>query len=218
MHVIIVGCGRAGTALATRLDAEGDSVCVVDIDPRVRDQLAPAFHGKVVTGSGLRRSVLVEAGVDRADALIALTQSDSLNIVLTRVARDVFHVPHATGRLADVEHSLLATDLGLDMVTSVRVITDRIYRRLRHRVLDPEYTFGNGESLLVRAPAPLYLDGRLVREFNVEGEISVVEITRGGHSLVPGAGTTISAGDRLSFVVASSAMDRLKGFLGGRWD
>ncbi len=218
MHVIIVGCGRAGTALATRLDAEGDSVCVVDIDPRVRDQLAPAFHGKVVTGSGLRRAVLVEAGIDRADALIALTQSDSLNIVLTRVARDVFHVPHATGRLADVEHSLLATDLGLDMVTSVRVITDRIYRRLRHRVLDPEYTFGNGESLLVRAPAPLYLDGRLVREFNVEGEISVVEITRGGHSLVPGAGTTISAGDRLSFVVALSAMDRLKGFLGGRWD
>ncbi len=218
MHVIIVGCGRAGTALATRLDSEGESVCVVDIDARVRETLAAVYRGSFVEGSGLRRDVLVEAGVERADALVALTQSDSLNIVLARTARDVFHVPHVTGRLGDVEHSILATELGLDMVTTVRVITDRIYRQLRHRVLDPEYTFGNGESMLVRAPAPAYLAGRSVREFDVEGEIAVVEITRGGHSLIPGAGTTVRAGDRLSFVVASGAMDRLKGFLGGRWD
>jgi trk system potassium uptake protein TrkA len=218
MHVIIVGCGRAGTALATRLDAEGEGVCVVDVNASAREQLAPAFRGTFVRGSGLLRTVLVDAGVERADALVALTQSDSLNIVLARTARDVFHVPHSTGRLADVDHSILATDLGLDMVTTVRVITDRIYRQLRHRVLDPEYTFGNGESMLVRAPAPTYLAGRSVGEFNVEGEIAVVEITRGGHSLVPGAGTTVRAGDRLSFVVASGAMDRLKGFLGGRWD
>lgn len=218
MHVIIVGCGRAGAALATRLDAEGDSVCVVDLDVRAIERGLPGFHGTFVCGSGMRRAVLEEAGVTRADALIALTPSDSLNIVLTRVARDVYHVPHAVGRLGDVEHSLVAVDLGLDMVTSVRLVTDRIYRSLRHRPLDPAYTFGNGESVLVRAPAPDYLAGRLVREFNVEGEIAVVEITRGGHSIIPGARTTIVARDRLSFVVATGAMDRLKGFLGGRWD
>jgi trk system potassium uptake protein len=217
MHVIIVGCGRAGVALASRLDAEGDSVSVVDVDARTREHLSAAFRGTFVEGDGLRRDALERAGIARADGLICLTASDEVNIVVTRLARDVFHVPHVLGRLADVEHTLIATELGLDMVTTVSVIVDRVDRQLHHRPLDAEYTFGNGESLLVRAPAPAYLAGRRASEFNVEGEIAVVEVTRGGHSMIPGPATTIRDGDRLSFVVASSSVERLKGFLGGRW-
>lgn len=217
MHVVIVGCGRAGTALAVRLDAEGDSVCVVDIDGQERQHLPAAFGGQFVQGSGIRKPVLEEARIAQADALVALSSSDSLNIVVARVARDVFHVPHVVGRLNDVEHALLATELGLDMVTSVQMTVDRVHRMLRHRPLDPEYTFGNGESLLVRAPVPDYLAERRASEFNVDGEINVVEITRGGHSMVPGAGATLREGDRVSFVVASGALGRLRSFLGGRW-
>ena len=218
MHIVIVGCGRAGTALAVRLDAEGDSVCVVDVDGQTRQHLPAGFGGRFVQGSGIARPVLEEAGIASADALVALSSSDSLNIVAARVARDVFHVPHVVGRLTDAEHALIATELGLDMVTSVRMTVDRVHRMLRHRPLDPEYTFGNGESLLVRGPVPGYLAGRRASEFNVEGEIGVVEITRGGHSMIPGAGATLREGDRVSFVVASGALGRLKGFLGGRWE
>ncbi len=217
MHVVIVGGGRAGTALAVQLDAEGDSVRVVDIDPRVRERLPEGFGGRYVQGSGMDRSVLDQAGITQADALIALTSSDSFNIVITRLARDVFRVPHVVGRLNDVDHSLIATELRLDMVASVRMTVDRVHRMLRHRPLDPEYDFGNGESVLVRAPIRDYLEGRRANEFDVEGEIRVVEITRGGHSLIPGSATTLHAGDRLSFVVASTSLGRLKGFLGGRW-
>ena len=217
MHVIIVGCGRSGVALATRLDSEGDSVSVVDVDARTSARLSAAFRGDFVEGDGLRRDVLERAGISRADGLICLTACDELNIVVTRVARDVFHVPHVVGRLGDIEHSLIATELGLNMVATVRVIVDRVDRQLHHRPLDAEYTFGNGESLLVRAPAPAYLAGRRTSEFNVEGEIAVIEVTRGGHSMIPGHSTTIRHGDQLSFVVASGSIERLKGFLGGRW-
>lgn len=218
MHIVIVGCGRAGTALAVRVDAEGDSVCVIDIDGRASERLPSGFGGRFVQGSGIARPVLEDAGIARADALVAFSSSDSLNIVAARVARDVFHVPRAVGRLTDVEHALIATELGLDMVTSVRMTVDRVHRMLRHRLLDPEYTFGNGESLLVRAPIPHYLAGRPAGEFNVEGEIGVVEITRGGHSIIPGAAAALKDGDRVSFVVASGALGRLKSFLGGRWE
>ena len=218
MHVVIVGCGRAGTALAARLDAEGDSVCAVDRDSQAQGRLAAGFGGEFVAGSGLHRPVLEAAGIERADALVALTSSDSLNIVIARVARDVFRVPHAIGRLTDFEHVPVATELGLDMVTSVQMTVDRVHRMLRHRPLEPEYTFGNGETVLVRAPVPDYLAGRPVTEFAVEGEITVVEITRGGHSTVPGPGTTLRKGDRVSFVAASSALRRLHSFLGGRWE
>jgi len=206
MHAVIVGCGRTGTALAVRLDAEGDSVSAIDIDSRAREQLPGGFGGEFVAGSGLRRPVLEAAGIERADALVALTSSDSLNIVIARIARQVFRVPAVVGRLTGVEHTAVATELGLDMVASVAMTVDRVHRMLHHSPLEPEYTFGNGETLLVRAPIPDYLAGRLAAEFNVEGEITAVEITRGGHSMIPGPGTALRPGDRVSFVVASTAL------------
>jgi trk system potassium uptake protein TrkA len=93
-----------------------------------------------------------------------------------------------------------------------------VHRMLHHSRLDPDFTFGNGETLLVRAPIPDYLAGRRAAEFNVEGEISVVEISRGGRSMIPGPGTELRPGDRAGFVVAATALDRLRSFLGGRWE
>jgi trk system potassium uptake protein len=218
MHVVIVGCGRAGAALAARLDAEGDDVHAIDTDPGARAKLPASFGGKFLTGNGLRRHVLKTAGTRHADALAALTNDDSRNIVIARIAREVFRVPVVTGRLTDTDHAAVATELGLNMVASVAMTVDRVHRLLRHAPLDPEYSFGNGETLLVRTPVPRYLDGRRAAEFNVDGEITVAEITRGGKSLIPGHGTLLKDGDRVSFVVTSTALDRLRGFLGGRWD
>lgn len=217
MHVVIVGCGRSGAALAVRLDAEGDNVCIVDIDEEARARLPGGFKGKFLQGDGMRRAVLEEAGVERADALVALTASDSVNIVDARVGRDVFHVPHVAGRLHDADRAPVASDLGLSMVASVRMTVDRLHRMLRHRHLEPEQTFGNGESLLVRSTVPDYLAGRPVREFNVAGEIQVIEVTRGGHSTIPESAATLREGDTVSFVIASGALGRLRSFLGGRW-
>lgn len=217
MHAVIVGCGRTGAALAVRLDAEGHSVSAVDIDPRAAERLPRGFSGEFVAGNGLRRAMLESAGIERADALVALTTRDSLNIVIARIAREVFRVPAVVGRLNGMEHVAAATELGLDMVTSVAMTVDRVHRMLRHAPLEPDYTFGNGETLLVRAAIPDYLAGRQAAEFNVEGEISVIEITRGGRSLIPGPGAELCRGDRVSFVVASTALERLRSFLGGGW-
>lgn len=217
MHAVIVGCGRTGAALAVRLDAEGDSVSAVDIDPRAAEQLPRGFSGEFVAGNGLRRAMLESAGIERADALVAVTARDSLNIVIARIAREVFRVPAVVGRLNGMEHVAAATELGLDMVTSVAMTVDRVHRMLRHAPLEPDYTFGNGETLLVRAAIPDYLTGRQAAEFNVESEITVIEITRGGRSLIPGPSAELRHGDRVSFVVASIALERLRSFLGRGW-
>jgi trk system potassium uptake protein TrkA len=218
MNVVIVGCGRSGSSLAARLDVEGDTVSVVDVDEGARRRLPARFAGRFIQGDALRREVLEASGVSEAAALVALTSSDSCNIVLARVARDRYRVPRVVGRLNDAERSPICVDLGLAMVASVRTTVDRVHRMLRHSRLEPEQSFGNGETLLVRSPVPDYLAGRRASELNVAGEIQVVEITRGGHSSIPGTGATLRAGDLVSFVVASSALGRLRGFLGGRWD
>lgn len=217
MRVVIVGCGRSGSALAARLDAEGEAVDVIDCDGSTRARLPSSFSGEFVTGDALRRAVLEKARIGQADAFVSLSSSDSLNLVVARVARDTFHVPHVLGRLHNVEWYPISSHLGLQMVTTVQMTVDRIHLLLRHRPLDPEQVFGNGESLLVRSSVPDYLAGRRVTEFNVEGEIQVVEIGRGGHSTIPGAAATLRAGDVVSFIVASGSLERLKNFLGGSW-
>jgi trk system potassium uptake protein TrkA len=217
MRVVIIGCGRTGSALATRLDSEGDTVCVVDLDDRSRQRLPAAFKGKFIEGDGLHRSVLEAAGVESAEALLAVSSSDSTNIVVTRVARDVFHVPHVIGRLDDPARAPIGSDLGLPMIASVRTAVDRVHRMLHHPRLEPERTFGNGESLLVRSPVPDYLADRRVAELDVPGEIQVVEVSRGGHSTIPSRTMALQSGDIVSFVVAAGSLGRLRSFLGGRW-
>jgi trk system potassium uptake protein TrkA len=218
MHVVIVGCGRSGSSLARRLDAEGSSISVIDTDETARRRLPPGFTGRFIAGNGMHRPVLEAAGIEEADALVALSSSDSLNIVVARIARDAFRVPRVIGRLHDGERGPVCADLGLAMVASARMTVDRVHRMLLHSRLEPEQTFGNGESLLVRAPVPDYLVGRAVDEFDVPGEIRVVELTRAGHSSIPGHGATVRAGDVVRFVVAARSLSRLRSFLGGRWD
>ncbi len=217
MHVVIVGCGRSGSHLASTVDAEGDTVAVVDIDEHARERLSGGFKGVFINGDGMNRTVLESAGIGSADAFVAVSSNDSLNIVCARIARDVYRVPRVVGRLHDVDRAPVCAELGLAMVTSVRMTVNRIHRMLRHERLEPEHSFGNGETVLVRSPVPAYLQGRPLTDFNVPGEIQVVEVTSAGRSRIPADGQLIHPGDTLSFIVAATSLDRLRSFLGGRW-
>ena len=213
MHVIVMGCGRVGAGLAERLDGEGHSVCIVDKNPKAGLRLSKRYAGRYVTGIGFSRAVLLDAGIEESDAFIAVTSGDNSNIVGARAARDEFHVPTVVARIYDPRRADIYRDLGITTVASVRWAINEIHHLLFHRNLEPEVTFGNGETVLLRSTVPTYLQGRPVREFNIEGEIQVIEVTRGGRSIIPGPEATIEPSDLISFVVASSAISRLNGFL-----
>jgi trk system potassium uptake protein TrkA len=117
-------------------------------------------------------------------------------------------------RIYDPRRADIYRDLGITTVASVRWTVQQIHQLLFHRDLEPERTFGNGETLLVRSGVPGYLAGRLARELNVEGEIQVVEVTRGGRSIIPSPASPLQAEDLLTFVVTAESLGRLQGFLG----
>jgi trk system potassium uptake protein len=214
MHIVIMGCGRVGAGLAGRLDTEGHTVCVIDRRPREDLRyLSRGFGGRVLHGSGFNRSILMEAHASQADAFVAVTAGDNTNIVGARVARDEFRVPKVVARISDPRRADIYRDLGIPIVAPPRWTINQIHRLLSHRDLEPDLQFGNGETILVRSTVPSYLAGRNLTEFNVEGEIQVVEVTRGGRSLIPGPGTTIEPGDLVSFAVASTSLTRLRSFL-----
>ena len=85
-----MGCGRVGSSLATALSRLGHEVAVIDRDPTAFGRLGSAFTGRRVTGMGFDRDVLVDAGIDRADALAAVSSGDNSNIISARVARETF--------------------------------------------------------------------------------------------------------------------------------
>jgi trk system potassium uptake protein TrkA len=217
MQTVIMGCGRTGAALATRFDAEGDQVTVVDPDDAAQRRLPTGFRGTFLTGNGVTPAILLAAGIAQTEAFVALTPNDSANIVAAKVARDTYRVPRVIARLHDPVHAEVYKKLGIVTVASVPTTVNRIAQLLHHEALKPQHTFGSGETLLVRSLVPAYLAGRRVGEFDVPGEISVVELSRAGHSVIPESSTTLQDGDALSFVVASGSLGRLKGFLGGKW-
>lgn len=217
MQVVIMGCGRTGSALAVRMDGEGDQVTVIEIDRAARGRLPSGFGGAFRHGNGVHRRVLEEAGIAHAEAFVALTASDSANIVAARVAREHFRVPHVLARLHDPAHAEAYRELGIATIGSVQTTVNRVVQLLHHLTLEPHQTFGNGETLLVRSRIPDYLGGRNIGELNVPGEIGVVELSRHGHSRIPEPTTPLEPGDVLSFIVAADSLGRLRSFLDGKW-
>ncbi|MER5583221.1 potassium channel family protein [Streptomyces asoensis] len=213
MKVIVVGCGRVGTALAAVLASEGHHVEVVDRRPEAVRRLPDSPRIRFHEGNGFSRAVLRSAGIEHADAFVAVTAGDNSNIVSARTAKETYRVPIVLARIYDPRRADIYRDLGISTIASVRWTVHQLHRMLLHRHLSPELSFGNGETLLVRSEVPGYLVGRRLAEFDVDGEIRVVEVTRAGRSLIPGHGTPARAGDLITFAVAAAALGRLRGFL-----
>jgi glycine/D-amino acid oxidase-like deaminating enzyme len=88
VYVVIMGCGRVGSSLAASLDRLGHEVAVIDKDRQAFRRLPAEFSGRQVVGQGFHREVLVEAGVEGAQAFAAVSSGDNSNIIAARVARE----------------------------------------------------------------------------------------------------------------------------------
>lgn len=214
MRVIIMGCGRVGEQVSRRLDEKGHQVSVIHDADEVIERLGPRFHGKVVIGVGFDRDVLLQAGIENADAFAATSPSDNANIVASQIARNIYRVPRVIARLYDPRRAELYRRLGLVTISTTTWGAERIYEMLTHTELDAEATFGHGEVTLIPVDVPLNLIGRTVSNVAIPGEISVVAITRDGVAELPMLGSEFRAGDLIHFAVHSRALSRFETLLG----
>lgn len=214
MKVIVMGCGRMGEKVAWMLCSDGHEVAVIDADPKLLAHLGPNFPGGKVQGIGFDRNVLVQAGIETADAFAATSSSDNGNIVASRIAREIFHVPRVVARLYDPRRAEIYQRLGLVTMSMIDWGAKRIVELITHANLDPILSLGKGEVILTSIEAPQTLAGRTVRDLQVSGEINVIAIVRDGEALMPGLGTEFCYGDLVYLSVHAEAMDRLEVMLG----
>jgi trk system potassium uptake protein TrkA len=130
VHIVIMGCGRVGSTLAHNLERRGHSVAVIDQDPDAFRRLGPEFRGLTVTGIGFDREVLVDAGIESADAFAAVSSGDNSNIISARVARETFNVKRVVARIYDQRRAEVYERLGIPTVATVRWTADRMLRHL----------------------------------------------------------------------------------------
>ncbi len=214
MKIIIMGCGRVGEQVSRLMAQEGHAVSVIDYDAAALARLGPDFKGQKIKGIGFDRNVLIQAGIEHAEAFAAASSSDNVNIVAARIARNVFHVPKVVARLYDPRRAEIYRRLGLVTISSTVWGAGRIHELLTHAALDPVLTFGSGEASLIAVETPPRLVGRTVNNITVPGEVGVVAITREGKALIPALGTPFRADDLIHFVVLASAMERFESMLG----
>jgi trk system potassium uptake protein TrkA len=128
MHIIIVGCGRVGAALAEAGARNGDDVVVIDKDPEVLKGLGAGFNGVTMRGTGCDQEQLRQAGILRCDAFIAATDSDGVNMMAAEIAQRIYRVPRVVARLYEPAHERSMQLLGLsyvnDAALSVQAILD----------------------------------------------------------------------------------------------
>ena len=115
-YVIIAGCGRVGSGMAKRLAAEGNDVVVIDDDRRSFTLLGDDFTGRRVVGVAIDWDVLRRAGIEGADAFVAVTDGDNTNIICALIAQRAFEVPCAVARVYDPRRAESFARMGLRTV------------------------------------------------------------------------------------------------------
>jgi len=135
MKVVIMGCGRVGAWLARLLDADGHSVTVLDIDAYSFRRLSfprllADFNGTALVGNGIDEEALIRAGIEEADAFVALTQGDNRNIMAAQIAKHIFNVPRVMCRIYDPLRQELYSTLGLEAISPTTVFAEMLKEEL----------------------------------------------------------------------------------------
>ncbi len=209
MHIVIMGCGRVGSTIAHILEDQGHSVAIVDQDPDAFRRLHGHFKGQQVTGVGFDRHVLVEAGIERADAFAAVSNGDNSNVIAARVARESFGVRRVAARIYDPRRAEVYQRLGIPTVATVRWTADQLLRRLLPEGTEPLWRDPTGTIVLADVAYSGDWLGEKVRTLEDAARARIAFISRLGDAMLPAPGTVLQEGDVVHVIADASDLDRI---------
>jgi trk system potassium uptake protein TrkA len=204
-----MGCGRVGSTLAHILEDKGHSVAIIDQNPEAFRRLRGGFRGRRVTGYGFDRDVLVEAGIEKASAFVAVSSGDNSNIISARVARETFGVENVVARIYDPRRAEVYQRLGIPTVATVRWTADQMLRRLLPEGSEPMWRDPSGEVVLAEVTVDPSWIGEKIGALEESAEIRVAFVARMGDAIVPDADTVIQEGDVVHVIAPAADMERI---------
>ncbi len=215
MRIIILGAGQVGTSVAEALASETNDVTVVDQSASCLAQLADRLDVRTVTGNAALPSVLRSAGIEDAEMLVAVTQSDQTNLVACKIARRLFNVPTRIARLRGIDfvkdQALLADDMFAVSYAMCpeQDVTDYIARLVEFPEALQVLEFAGGQATLVcvRAYEGGLLVGKEIQSMREhlprDVDARIVAIFREHSPVDPTGNTVIEAGDEVFLLAAT---------------
>ena len=204
-----MGCGRVGSTIAHILEDQGHSVAVIDQEAEAVRKLRSGFKGSKITGAGFNREVLIEAGIEHADAFAAVSSGDNSNVIAARVARESFSVQNVVARIYDPRRAEVYQRLGIPTVATVRWTADQMLRRLLPEGSEPLWRDPTGTVVLAEIACSDAWLGEKVQSLEESARTRIAFISRLGEAMLPGPGTVLQEGDVLHVIAQEGDVDRI---------
>ncbi len=219
MYIVLVGGGKVGYYLAKSLVADGHEVLIIEKDPakcvRLADELGA---GSVWQGDGCEAAVMAEAGISRANLVVAVTGDDEDNLVVCQMAKRKFGVPRAIARINNPKNETIFRKLGIDAtVSSTELIRAQIEEQIPQQSLVHLLNLRSVgiEFVQVVIPASSPAAGRRVRDLGIPDDAILALVIRDGSAIVPYGETALAAGDEVIAVTTPASEATLRHILLG---
>ena len=215
-NVIVVGCGRVGSQLASLLSENGNNVCVIDRKPEAFTNLGLDFNGSTLEGVGFDEDVLIKAGIEECDVVAAVTQLDNTNLMVAEVASRLFDVPHVITRLYNPGHERAYTQLGIDYVCGTSLVAEEVFSKIMAGHGSHLDTFGEYEVLRFSLNLK-WLKRRTIRvsEMERDHDIRIIAFERsdGSASSIPTKESILYQGDTVLACVRHELIEQFSRFI-----
>jgi len=209
MNFIVVGCGRVGAELSFRLFKNGHQVVIVDSDQKSFNRLHSDFRGRVVEGEALSSDALERAGIDKADGVAVVTNSDTMNAVIGHAIRTHYsNVKQVIVRNYDPAMREMLEAFGLQLVSSTAWGAERVQELLIDPSFRAVFSAGNGEVEVYEMYITPKWEGMLISEL-LDGckDTICAALTRAGRAELPTPNLKLNSGDILT---VSATLDGVK--------
>ena len=132
-YIVIVGCSQFGATIASTFSQQGCDVVVIDQNDMAFRKLEYGFSGYKVIKDGTDVEVLIQAGIEQASLVVAATEDDNANIMIARIAKEIFHVEDVVSRLYDVDKQVLYQDLEVKIIRPTRLTMQEFDKLMTRR-------------------------------------------------------------------------------------
>lgn len=208
LSIIIVGCGKVGATLIEQLSREGHDITIIDRNPDIIQDVTNMYDIMGIVGNGASYSVQIEAGIEKADLIIAVTDSDELNLLCCTIAKQVGNCA-AIARVRTPDYSkeagYLREKLGLAMIINPELEAANEAARILYLPTALEvnaFAHGQAELIKFKIPENNILDNKTIASIgkDIVKNILICAIERDGEVHIPSGNFTLKSGDVISFV------------------
>jgi trk system potassium uptake protein TrkA len=205
MYIIIVGLGGIGRSLTAQSVEQGDNVVIIDRNEQRCSEMLEQYDVLAISGNATDKAILEDAGADRADALVATTSDDSVNLMTCWLAKR-FKIQNVVSIVNQTEHSDLFKEVGVKISENPdELVASRLYYWARNPMLQQLASIPGGTIFEIMAEKGAPIVDHEIRELKVKDFVFIAIRRLGGELIIPSGTVKIRPGDIITVFTKKEA-------------